>query len=923
MSVLERANPPRPGHEPVVPHASGVEALLDVLGTDAERGLTDGRATALRARLGPNQFEEARPIPAWRRLSRQFLEPVVLILVAASIIAGAMGEWVDTLAILAIVLLNGIIGFLQEERAGRALAALQKLSSPMARVVRDGVPRAIPARDLVPGDRIELEAGDHVPADVRLLRASGFRVQEAALTGESAPAGKEPTRVLAADTPLGDRGNMAYMGTVAAAGKASAVVVATGMETELGRIAGMLRRSEPEPTPLQRRLGELGKALVIVCLAVVAVIFLLQVLRGDQIVGAFLLSVSLAVAAVPEGLPAVVTLALALGLQRMVRRNALVRSLPSVETLGSVTVICSDKTGTLTRNEMTVREIAAGGRRYLVTGGGFTPRGQFLAASGGSPAGTGPVDPAAEPDLARALAIGAWCNNARLVPRGDEADAWQVIGDPTEGALLVAALKAEIEPDGREHRVLYEIPFDSERKAMSVVVRGPGGAVEMDTKGAPEVVLARCVAEGRGGGVMPLTVERRREILATNAEMASRALRVLALAYRPLPGDGRVLEEEAELIFAGLVGMIDPPREEAKEAVSRCRRAGIRPVVITGDHPSTAQAIARELGIAADGDRVVTGRELDALSDDALAGEVERIPVYARVTAEHKLRVVRAWKARGQVVAMTGDGVNDAPAVRAADIGIAMGVSGTDVTKEASAMVLTDDNFASIVNAVEEGRGIFDNIQKFVHYLLSSNAGEVLLMLFAALAGWPAPLTAIQLLWINLVTDGLPALALGMEPPERDIMRRPPRPPHEPVITPGRRALILFHGLLMASAAAAAFAIGSRDGGTEHARAVAFSTLAFAQLFYAFGCRSQRHTLPELGPFSNPFLFGAIAVSGLLQLAAVSLPFARPFLDIGSDPLRDWVTILTLALAPVTIVEATKLIRALLIAGREQPDGAL
>ncbi len=513
-----------------------------------------------------------------------------------------------------------------------------------------------------------------------------------------------------------------------------------------------------------------------VCLGIVVVIFGMQLARGGKPLEMLLVSVSLAVAAVPEGLPTVVTLTLALGLQRMVKRGALVRKLPSVETLGSVTVICSDKTGTLTRNEMTVREIIAGGKLYRVTGGGYAPHGQFFPNPHGESATESPITPHDDSDLMQALTTAARCNNATVSPRGDDADSWQVIGDPTEGALIVAALKAGLESRIPEQHVLFEIPFDSERKTMSVVFQGPTGQRVMHSKGAPEMILARCIAERREGKVSPLTEERRREIMQSNAEMAGRALRVLGLAYRELPSATEAPDEEADLVFVGLVGMIDPPREEAKEAVLRSRAAGIRPVMITGDHPLTAMAIARELHIAGSEDRVLTGQDLDAMSDQDLLSQVELVAVYARVSAEHKLRVVKAWKQRGQIVAMTGDGVNDAPAVKAADIGIAMGVTGTDVTKEASDMVLTDDNFASIVNAVEEGRSIFDNIQKFVHFLLSCNAGEVLLMFVSALIGWPVPLLAIHILWINLVTDGLPALALGMEPPERDIMSRPPRP---------------------------------------------------------------------------------------------------------------------------------------------------
>ena len=931
--------------EPRIWYALRSDDVTRELAADLTHGLSTDEVTRRRAQQGWNMLADAPPASRWKRLFGQFKELVIWILIVAAIISGVMGEWADTAAILAIVLVNGIIGFLQEEKAGRALEALQKMSSPMAKVIRDGVLQSLPARELVPGDSIELEAGDNVPADARLLTAFSVRVQEASLTGESVPVDKDADCVLNENAPLGDRRNMVYMGTVTAAGKANAVIVATGMNTELGHIAGLLQRSEPEPTPLQRRLAELGKVLVAVCLVIVVVIFALQVARGGKFLETLLISVSLAVAAVPEGLPAVVTLTLALGLQRMVKRNALVRKLPSVETLGSVTVICSDKTGTLTRNEMTVREIVTGGERFQVTGGGYAPHGQFLKCravaetegcitaipatrspgpcglvdsneTGNQPTHKGsgyePINPRDESDLMQALTTGARCNNATVSPRGDEADSWQVIGDPTEGALVVAALKAGIEARDREQQVLFEIPFDSERKTMSVVLRGSDGARVMYSKGAPEVILAKCIAERRGGQVEPLTEDRRNQIMRTNSEMAARALRVLALAYRDHSTTQGTAYDETDLIFAGLVGMIDPPREEAKEAVRRCRAAGIRPVMITGDHPETALAIARELHIAGDEDRVVTGQELNTLSDEQLKVQVDQIAVYARVSAEHKLRVVKAWKQRGQIVAMTGDGVNDAPAVKAADIGIAMGVAGTDVTKEASDMVLTDDNFASIVNAVEEGRGIFDNIQKFVHYLLACNTGEVLLMFFAALIGWPVPLAAIQILWINLVTDGLPALALGMEPPEKDIMTRPSRPPLEAVITRQRGLLILFHGTLIATAAGLGFWLIYRGDDTQlaRARAVAFCVCAFAQLFFATGCRSQRFTMPELGLFSNLPLFGAIVISGLLQLCAVTLPFAQPVFEVATHLSSEWLLIGVLSLTPVTIIEVVKLLRA-------------
>ncbi|MFM2093470.1 MAG: Calcium-transporting ATPase, partial [Planctomycetota bacterium] len=849
----------------------------------------------------------------------QFSELVIWILIIAAILSGWMGEWADTAAILAIVLVNGILGFLQEEKAGRALAALQKMSSPTAKVIRDGALQLIPSREIVPGDRLELEAGDHVPSDARLLDSYSLRIQEAALTGESVPVDKDAGASLETATPLADRRNMVYMGTVVATGKAGAVVVATGMSTELGQIAGLLQQTVPEPTPLQRRLAELGRILVAVCLLIVALIFVMEMLRGGHWLEVLLISVSLAVAAVPEGLPAVVTMALALGLQRMVQRNALVRRLPSVETLGSVTVVCSDKTGTLTRNEMTVREIVTNEGTFHVTGAGYAPHGEFqLQASASSPPMRQTINAANHIELQQLLLIGARCNHAAVRPVGDSSDAWRVIGDPTEGALLVAAKKGGVRVDPPHDHLVFEIPFDSERKTMSVVVRRDDQSHWTYSKGAPEVLLAKCTHELQQGIVVNLTQDRREQIIRTNAEMASRALRVLALAYRQHDPHEKAVYEESDLIFVGLVGMIDPPRDEVRDAVAKCHTAGIRPVMITGDHPATALAIAQELRLAKDRTRVLTGADLDQLSDSALIDSVADISVYARVSAEHKLRIVSAWKQRGEIVAMTGDGVNDAPAVKAADIGIAMGITGTDVTKEASDMVLTDDNFASIVSAVEEGRGIFDNIQKFIHYLLSCNAGEVLLMFFAAIVGWPVPLQAIQILWINLVTDGLPALALAMEPPERDIMTRPPRPPHESVITRERGWRMLLHGSLIAAVAAAGFWIAYQGDQTQlpRARTIAFCVTAFSQLFFAFSCRSQRYTLPELGLFTNPHLFVAICISGLLQLSVAILPFAQRVFETGSELRGEWLLILGLSLAPVTLIEIGKLIRAARRPGR-------
>ncbi len=899
-------------------HALPLTDLVDRLATDAARGLPAAEAARRLAEHGDNLLAEPPSPPRWKRFLAQFREVVVWILLVAAAISAVVGDWPDAAVILAIVLVNAIIGFLQEERATQALAALQRIAAPLARVIRDGEVVPAPARCIVVGDLIRLEAGDRVPADGRLVESFGLRVQESTLTGESEPVEKRTTDAVPEIAALGERTASVHAGTVVAAGRGAAIVVATGMQTELGRIAMLLERSPAETTPLQRRLAELGRLMIGGCAVVVAVIVTLELSRGGGVGEILVRALSLAVAAVPEGLPAVVTVVLAIGVQRMVARNALVRRLPSVETLGSVTVICSDKTGTLTRNEMTVREAVTSGRHYRVTGVGYVPHGRFEPVEAGRPAPESdpPPEPRKDADLGLLLEIGLACNNATVQPGTD--DTWRAIGDPTEAALVVAAMKAGFDPVAGREPTLYEFPFDSDRKRMSVVVRRSDGSGRMYTKGAPESVLDRCVAEQRGGDAVPLTTQRRGEILAAAAELAGRALRVLGLAWRPVPLSGMQDAEEADLVFVGLVGMIDPPREEAQAAVRTCRTAGIRPVMITGDHPATAVAIGRELGLVADGEQVVTGPELDALSEDVFAARVGDIAVYARASAEHKLRVVRAWQRRGDIVAMTGDGVNDAPAVQAADIGIAMGIAGTDVTKEASDMVLTDDNFASIVTAVEEGRGIYDNIQKFMHYLLSCNVGEVLTMFVAAVAGWPAPLAAIQILWLNLVTDGLPALALGLEPPEPDLMRRPPRPPHEPVITRARGLEILLHGVVMATVMIVAFLVTWQgdDASLPAARTLAFCVAAFSQLLFALGCRSRRRTAIGLGFFRNPVLLAALVVSALLQIMIVMLPQTQPVFASGHMPLRSWLLAVGLSLVPVTIVELAKLILAVVSGAR-------
>ena len=877
-------------------------AIVKKLGSNAEKGLTAAEARARRSVDGANKLTEATTTPWWKKLLEQFNQLVIWILLAATILSGILGDWLEAAAIFIIVLLNALLGFFQERKAEEALSSLRKLSAPGAKVVRDGALHNIAAEELVRGDILELEAGDRVPADLRLISVFGLKAQEAALTGESTPVDKDVDAILPNESTIAERINMAFMGTNIVAGKGRGVVTATGMRSELGRIAGFLQTEEREPTPLQKRLSEVGRVLIIACLALVAIIFVLQLMRGETFAHTFLMAVSLAVAAVPEGLPAVVTIALALGLQRMVKRNALIRRLASVETLGSVTVICSDKTGTLTRNEMTVTEIVTATRHYRVTGSGYIPEGEFIADDQR-------VDVPSESELTLALKIGLWCNNSGLEEPNEMDRRWRVVGDPTEGALVVAARKAGLRR-GSDDTLVHEIPFDSERKLMTVVVREAGEQTAIYTKGAPELLLERCAFEQGSNEIRPLDESRREELLQESRAMANRALRVLGLAWRRADGDFKT-HAEHDLVFVGLAGMIDPPREEARIAVRKCKSAGIRPVMITGDHPATALAVARETGIANAGDSAISGAQLDTLSDKELLADVDRLPVYARVSPEHKLRVVRALKARDQVVAMTGDGVNDAPAIKMADIGIAMGITGTDVTKEVSDMVLTDDNFASIVNAVEEGRGIYDNIQEFVHYLLSCNASEIGLVLFAALAGWPVPLIPIQLLWINLITDGLPALALAMEKPAPDVMTRRPRPPKEPFFTRERGARILIHGFLMAAVTIAGFAYAYAKHGIGYAQATVFFVTVFAQLFFSFACRSQRFTLPQLGLFTNPYLLIAIVLSGALQILLLAFPFTRRiFFEAAGHFHFDWLVIFLLALVPVSLVEMVKMIRA-------------
>ncbi len=939
-----------------MPWQSTPADLAATLASDQSTGLSTPAAQEALRRHGPNRLQEKAGSTPLQVFLEQFKSIIIWILIGAALLAGVLGEWVDSIAIVAIVLLNAGLGFLQEFRAEKALAALRKLSNPLAKVLRDGELQQISAEDIVPGDLVELEAGDHVPADGRVVqRTSNFAVQEASLTGESTAVAKHAEPIAADSLAIAERRNMLFMGTATVSGRARFLVTTTGMSTELGHIAGLIQGIAAEATPLQKRLDAFGKQIVKVCFVLVLLVFALQLLHnlgnlnGAVLVAALMSAVSLSVAAIPEGLPAVVTIALALGVQRMARRHALIRKLPSVETLGCATVICSDKTGTLTRNEMTVLEVHTGGARYTVSGSGYAPTGGFALAGQ-------PLEAAGQPLLLEALRGSVLCNSAALRQEGD---AWKVAGDPTEGALLAAAAKAGLWKHELEAQqpLVEELPFDSERKRMSMLRRQPDGGHRLYAKGAPDSILPLCTHIAAAEGSRPITAADREAILAANASLAGAALRVLATASRMLaPGQPLPTAEalERDLTFTGLLAMMDPPRAEAKAADGLCRRAGIRTVMITGDHKNTAVAVGRALGLADDNTEALNGDELDGLSDAELEGRVEKVTVYARVSPEHKLRIVRAWRRRGQVVAMTGDGVNDAPAVKEADIGIAMGITGTDVTKEVSDMVVTDDNFASVVAAVEEGRGIYDNIRKFVHYLLSCNAGEILVMFLAALVGMPVPLLPMHILWINLVSDGLPALALGVDPVSKGAMDRPPRDPQAPVVDRRDLWLMLRQGALIAVLSLAAFgygyylqgrhsigallqALATLDGTLlraiftvpadvqeqllAHGRTMGFLVLAASQDFHAYNCRSQTESLFRLGVFSNVKLVAATLVTLGLNLALLHIPWLRGIMHLEPLTVAELAALFLWASCAFWAMEVHKLLGRLWRRGKGGPEG--
>ena len=887
----------------------GIQAVSEELSADVKKGLSKEEAAGRIEKYGYNELKEKEKEPVWVKIGKQLKDFLVVTLIIASIVSGMVGEISDAIVIIAIVIVNAVLGVVQEGKAEKAMEALKKMSAPNARVLRSGHIEIIPAKNLVPGDVVFIEAGDSIPADMRLIESSNLKVEEASLTGESVPSEKDAGKAFDAEVSIGDRLNMAYMSTIVTYGRGKGIVVNTGTNTEIGRIAEAIQTFEDETTPLQKKLNELGKWLGLACLIICVIVFAIGFMRGGDILEMFLVSVSLAVAAIPEGLPAVVTIVLALGMKRMVQRNAIVRKLLAVETLGCVTVICSDKTGTLTQNEMTVVRAFTDGNIYKISGQGYNPAGEITFEDE-------KINPETEPGLKLLLSAGVLCNDSTLEQKDAKENLWGIIGDPTEGALVVAGAKAGYDKAkmNEGHVRIEEIPFDSERKMMTTFHDNfKQNKIVSFTKGAPDIILGRCSKMLQNGSVIDLTEAMKQQIAKVNSEFAGDALRVLAFTYREydkLPEAISSDSIEKDLVFIGLMGMIDPARVEAFEAIKTCKEAGIKPVMITGDHKDTAVAIAAELGLMEEHSGVLTGNELDKFSDEELFNRVGNTSVYARVSPEHKVRIVEMLKKRGHIAAMTGDGVNDAMALKKADIGVSMGITGTDVAKGTADIILMDDNFATIVSAVEEGRIIYSNIRKFVFFLLSCNIAEIFIIFLSILFNMPIPLVPIQLLWLNLVSDSFPALALGTEAGEPGIMKKKPRDTKEPILNKSLSTGILILSIAQTAAVLTAFrwALNNYNKDLEIARTLAFTTLVVVELFMAFTCRSERYPVIKLGIFSNRALVLATITSFVLGIAVLYIPFLQPIFKTVSLGIRDWVMILLLSIVPVLTGEIYKLI---------------
>ncbi|MCS4541450.1 MAG: cation-translocating P-type ATPase [Euryarchaeota archaeon] len=883
-------------------HSKKIEEAIRLLESNLN-GLSEIEAESRLNQCGPNELREEKKISPWKLFFKQFRQILIIILLFAIIISASIGEIVDALVIFAIVFVAVGLGFFQEYRAEKALEALKKMAAPIATVIRAGKERAIPARELVPGDLIRIRTGDIVPADSLIIDAINLQVNEAALTGESVPVNKK-SAVLPIETQLAERFNLIFAGTTVTLGHATALVFATGMNTEFGKIAKMVQITEKVETPIEIKMEQVGKFLAIAFIAVISIIAILGFLKGHRLFEIFLWAVSLAVAAVPEALPAVVTGSLAIGVYRMAKKNAIVRRLPAVETLGSTTVICSDKTGTLTTGEMTVRELYVDDQIIEVTGVGYEPKGEFRFDSS-------KVD---ESHIKLVSKIAALCNDSHL----ERVDSnWQVTGDPTEGALLAMAGKAGIWQNdvAKEFPRVGEVPFTSERKCMTTIHCVTSEELLACTKGAPEVVLEKCTYEYLNGKEVVFTQEQRNRILDANEKMASKALRLLGIAYRRLPSTLQQFDEghvEKDLVFVGLVGMMDPPREEVMASIRSCKEAGVKVIMITGDHKLTAVAIAKELNLVESDGLILTGKELDKLSDIEFEKIVENVVVYARVSPEHKMRIVKALKEKGHIVAMTGDGINDAPALKNSNVGIAMGITGTDVTKEASHIILADDNFSTIVAAIEEGRGIYDNVKKYLTFLLSVNIGEILVMFLASIAALPLPLLAKQILWINLATDGLPALALGVDPAAPDVMKHPPRSPKESVFS-GIKIWLAGISALLAIGVLFIFSVGlfanAQNGESLiKARTMTFATVIIFELLFVFSCRSFRHSVFELGLLTNKYLVLAVVWEIFMLAALINVPFLRNIFGLSSLSWLDWFLVLAIASTGFIASELGKII---------------